>query len=528
MRLFSVALLFTLAASQLAPSSGLIRGIVIKAGTSIRQPLQTARLELSGGASPLVVRTNGTGEFAFPNLAPGQYTLTVTCDGFIRRQFPKPIVLGRGQAASNIVFELDPAPTAAGWVLDLLGDPIADVMVEALRRTYDVRGNPRWTRVATGLTNDRGEYRVFWLDPGDYFFYARSPQPDANDASPQNPVAPTYFPGVTTPEEAKSLRLDIGREVRVDFRLNHAAVWSVNGHTMLETSGHPVAASVTLVPPAEDPSFSRYHAQSAAAGSSPGEFDMEGVTPGSYILIAKSGSGAQELTAIKRIEIRAVQVAPRAGFSATLALSPPTAIGGRFFLESRETADLRRASVSLTSVDPDLPSPRPASPQLDGQFLLSGVLQGSYVLDVSNLPQDMYLKAARFGDDDVLEKPLALGQRQGTTPLQILIASDGGHVQVAAYNAKSQLHPGASVVLVPDAPRRHRREQYRVATSGDDGLATFRGIPPGNYKLFAWEDLEPNAYLNAAYLEVYESSGVPMKIGSADNPPISVRVIPKE
>jgi hypothetical protein len=294
---------------------------------------------------------------------------------------------------------------------------------------------------------------------------------------------------------------------------------------MMETNGRAVAASVTLAPPAEDPSFSRYHAQSSAAGSFPGQFDMEGVAPGSYILIAKSGSGDQEMTAFKRIEIRA---APSHGvYSTTLALKSPASIGVRFFLESRETVDLRRAAVSLTSVDPDLPSPRNALTQPDGQLVLNSVVDGSYVVDVSNLPQDMYLKAARFGDDDVLEKPLTLEKRL-PTPLQILLASDGGRVQVAAYNAKGQLRPGASVVLVPDAARRHRREQYRVVTSGDDGLATLRGIPPGTYKLFAWEDLEPNAYLNSIFLEGYESSGVPLKVASGDNPPISVRTIPKE
>jgi hypothetical protein len=515
--------------SQLAPPYGSIRGIVIKSGTSIRQPLQNARLELEGPASPLVVRTNGSGEFVFPNLAPGQYTLIVTCDGFVRQQSPKPIVLGRGQAPSNIVFEMDPAPTAAGWVLDLNGEPIDGVMVEALRRTYDLRGNPRWARVASGLTNDRGEYRVFWLDPGDYLFYARSPIPDANEADPLNPVAPTYSPGVNTPEEAKPLRLDIGREIRVDFRLSHAAVWSVNGHTMNDLTGHPVSASITLVPPAEDPNFSRYHARSTAAGSSPGQFDMAGVVPGSYILMAKSGSGDQEITAFKRIEIRAVQAAPRGGFSAMLALNPPASIGGRFFLESRETVDLRRVTVSFTSVDPDLPSPPMALTQADGQFVLNGVLQGAYVLDISNLPQDAYMKAARFGDDDVLENPLTLGKRSpGTTPLQVLLASDGGRIQAGAYNAKGKVHPNAHVVLVPDAARRHRREQYRVAISGEDGQAILRGIPPGNYKLFAWEDLEPNAYLNSAFLEPYESAGLPVKISSGYNPPIPVRVIAKD
>jgi hypothetical protein len=498
---------------------------VIKSGTAIRQPLLNARVELTGGASPLVVRTNGNGEFVFPNLAPGQYTLTVTCDGFIRRQSSKPIVLVRGRPPANLVFELDPAPTVSGWVLDLNGEPITNVMVEALRRTYDVRGNPRLTRMATGLTDDRGEYRIFWLDPGEYFFYAMTPSPETGDATPPNPVAPTYFPGVNTPEEAKPLRLDIGREIRVDFRLRHAATWSVNGHTMDGITGRPVAASVTLVPPAVDPSFSRYHTQSAAAGSFPGQFEMEGVVPGSYILMARSGAGEQEMIAFQRIEIRALP--SRGGYSATLGLSPPVSIGGRFFLESRETADLRRVTVSLTSVDPDLPSPRATLPQPDGQFVLSGVVQGSYVVDVSNLPQDTYMKAARYGDDDVLEQPLT-PKRPVTIPLQVLLAYDGGRIQAAAYNAKGELQPDAHFVLVPDGARRHRREQYRVGSSGDDGQAVFRGIPPGNYKLFAWEDLEPNAYLNAAFLEAYESSGFPVKISSGDNPSISVRMIPKE
>jgi hypothetical protein len=56
----------------------------------------------------------------------------------------------------------------------------------------------------------------------------------------------------------------------------------------------------------------------------------------------------------------------------------------------------------------------------------------------------------------------------------------------------------------------------------------FRGVPPGSYRLFAWEGQEPNAYLNADYLEAYEAFGVPVNIASGDNPPVSPRLIPKE
>src|SRR5215831_291445 len=99
-----VRLVAILVASQLAPAPEIIRGAVIEAGTAIRQPLQDARLELSGSRSTLVARTDGNGRFTFSNLAPGRYRLTVTCDGFIRQEVPEPITLEGGKQPADIVF----------------------------------------------------------------------------------------------------------------------------------------------------------------------------------------------------------------------------------------------------------------------------------------------------------------------------------------------------------------------------------------------------------------------------------------
>jgi len=154
----SAGLVVALAALQLTPEPGTIAGTVIKAGTAIQQPLGDVRLVLTGGrGAPVVTRTDLNGSFVFPDFSPGVYQLAVTCDGFIRQEYRNKIVVGSGQQAGNVLFELDPAPTAAGWVLDSFGEPIANVMVEALGRSYDVRGNPRLARAATALTDDRGE-----------------------------------------------------------------------------------------------------------------------------------------------------------------------------------------------------------------------------------------------------------------------------------------------------------------------------------------------------------------------------------
>jgi len=398
-------------------------------------------------------------------------------------------------------------------------------MVEALRRSYDVRGNPRMTRVATAVTDDRGEYRIFWLDPGEYFFYAGATVSD-DPEKPAGAFTTTYYPDVSSPEEAQSLRLEIGREIRVDFRLRRAALWTVRGQTMIAMTGRSLGASISLTPPAEDPALSRFRAQSPPDGRFPGEFSIGNIGPGSYIVTAKGRFNGQELMTYERMMLRSLPYSPvpLRPYEVTLRLNPPLSVNGRLFVEGGEPLDLR-ATVTLTSIDPDLPSPRSVKTRMDGRFMLNEVVAGSYVVDLASLPEDFYLKAARFADEDILDKPIVVEYRNAGNPLQILVGMDGGHLPVAAYDANGTLHPGAQFVLVPDAARRARREQYRVATAGEDGQTILRGIPPGNYKLFAWEELEENAYLNSDYLRPYETLGIPATITSGDNAAISTRVI---
>jgi hypothetical protein len=206
----------------------------------------------------------------------------------------------------------------------------------------------------------------------------------------------------------------------------------------------------------------------------------------------------------------------------------PHSVKGQLYVESREPVDLREASIGLISADPDLPSPRSVSPRADGQFALNGALPGSYILDITNLPGDLYLKAARFGAKDIFQEPVTFDSKALVDTLQVLLGADGGRLQAAAYNAKGELHPDAQLVLVPDVTRRNRRDQYRLVSSDDDGRAMFRGIPPGRYKLFAFETLEPNAYLNGDFIRVYDGFGVPLNISSGDNPPVSLRLIAKD
>src|SRR5262249_17327554 len=86
-----------------------------------------------------------------------------------------PITLSPGQRLTNIVLQLMPAGTITGRVFDRDGEPLANVNVEALKYSYQ-EGQRVMNVVQTARTNDLGEYRLFWLQPGNYFVSATPPE----------------------------------------------------------------------------------------------------------------------------------------------------------------------------------------------------------------------------------------------------------------------------------------------------------------------------------------------------------------
>ena len=80
------------------------------------------------------------------------------------------------------------------------------------------------------------------------------------------------------------------------------------------------------------------------------------------------------------------------------------------------------------------------------------------------------------------------------------MGTDGGRVIGTVADASGKPFAGAQVVLAPKGDRRNRPDQYRVSSSDEDGAFDLRGIPPGDYQLFAFEDIEDRAWLNSEFI----------------------------
>jgi hypothetical protein len=188
-------------------------------------------------------------------------------------------------------------------------------------------------------------------------------------------------------------------------------------------------------------------------------------------------------------------------------------------------------NTSLNGVPANIPGifrPRPGDVSGDGAFTIPNVRVGEYRVSVDGMPSGYYLKEARIGPNDVLNRPFqftAGGADQNT--IEIVLGTGAPSVSGTATNERLDAIPGALVVLVPERLR-DRLDLYKTATADANGRFTISSVAPGDYKIFAWEALEPNAFFDPELLKQVDSRGKSVHLGELSAPTADVRVIPAE
>src|SRR5262249_52986431 len=80
--------------------------------------------------------------------------------------------LAAGQRMSGTVLAMTPTGSISGRVYDADGEPLAKAQVQVMRPIYK-DGQRALTIVEIVASDDRGEYRLFWLPPGRYYVAAK-------------------------------------------------------------------------------------------------------------------------------------------------------------------------------------------------------------------------------------------------------------------------------------------------------------------------------------------------------------------
>ena len=215
-----------------------------------------------------------------------------------------------------------------------------------------------------------------------------------------------------------------------------------------------------------------------------------------------------------------------------LIITPPVSLQGRFSVDGLALAAvpaLDRVRVQLVqSLDTTafLPNASSSSSAVstDGTLKMDALLPGDYRLTVSNMPPGYFLKSARLDQSEGMDQLLhvtasPLGQ------LEVVLSPNGGQIEGTVLNDKQQPLNGIQVVLIPEQ-RRTRFDLYSTSRSDQAGRFTMKGIPPGDYKLFAWEAIEPFTYFDSEFMRVNEAKGKLVHVSESSAQNVEVRSIP--
>jgi len=141
------------------------------------------------------------------------------------------------------------------------------------------------------------------------------------------------------------------------------------------------------------------------------------------------------------------------------------------------------------------------------------------------MPRNGYVKSARYGAVDLMNDGLRL-DRQPTGPLEIFVATDTGTADGVVQNDKQEPSVNVTVVFVPEGTRRNRLDLYRTASTDAMGHVHVEGVPPGDYRVFAWEDVENGAWQDPDFIRRFEDQSKSVRINENSTTRVELRVIP--
>jgi hypothetical protein len=163
-----------------------------------------------------------------------------------------------------------------------------------------------------------------------------------------------------------------------------------------------------------------------------------------------------------------------------------------------------------------------------GEYVLPGVSTGTYRLKfLTGELENSYVADIRQNGRSVFDDGFSVGDTP-PEPVEIVIGRSPGRVEGVVRDARGNLVAHPTVALVPSQPHRRNPDLYRQGPADLSGKFTMTGVPPGAYKVFAWENPpygEP--WQNADYIATYEVSGAPVQIEPNSVTSVQLTVIPK-
>jgi hypothetical protein len=142
-------------------------------------------------------------------------------------------------------------------------------------------------------------------------------------------------------------------------------------------------------------------------------------------------------------------------------------------------------------------------------------------LAISKLPEGCYVESLKYGGKEV---PVSGIEYANGAEMEITIGSDGAGVEGKALDKDDKAWDGAVVALIPA----DGKGAVRSSKSGPGGAFQITGVPPGEYKLLAWDDAGQDDLENPDFVKRFESQATAVELAAGGAASASIRVIAQE
>jgi hypothetical protein len=249
-----------------------------------------------------------------------------------------------------------------------------------------------------------------------------------------------------------------------------------------------------------------------------GSFEMRSVAPGSYVLVVRSATEiTSSIAAPVPVEVGETQIE-----GVEVSLGTGGTVSGRMTISPAAPAGAKNPSIRLAPADFPTVDALSATAGDDGRFAIKGLFPARYRLSVEDLPEGGYVKSVKLGGRPVDESGMELS---GGADLEITVSREGAQVDGVVSGPEDKPAAGAVVAFIPESGR---ESWYRSATADHDGSFRLKGVPPGTYKVLAWEDIEPGAHRDPEFVKPFEAQSQSVTLQENGRTKLNLKAIPAE
>jgi protocatechuate 3,4-dioxygenase beta subunit len=515
-----------------AASKASIKGKVLDAGTGT--PVKDATLLLARDNSTgsfASTKSNEEGDFTFKDIDAGSYAIIGQHPRYAMQTYGSRsglmgatmLTLVAGQEMKDIVFKLLPNGVVSGKVLDPDGEPVAKVMVAAMRGIYQ-HGKRDYVPLSTAVTNDLGEYRLSNLAPGRYIISALPLEPGAGpkpaEGEPETALVQSYYPNAPDPASAAPVDLAAGADSSgIDIRLGKARSVSVKGKVVGDVKEQNV--TIRLVPKTGGLLASLLGPRSQVKRPE-GTFEIKNVTRGSYTLRAGDQTGMKLLGLGVPLEIGDKPVE-----GVVMELGTNADLAGIVTIEGTDAkpvngVPLKGARVYLDAMSGFNAMPPNATLAEEGTFTLKELPPEKYMLRLVSGPENAYVESVRLAGQTMGEQGLDMAGGRGR--LEVKLRLGAAEVAGVVHNKDDEPMPGVMVVLLPD---NGQYLLYQPTFTDQNGTFRLKSVTPGEYKILAWEDVEPGIYTDPEFVKPFLGRAERVSLKDNDHKSVTLKSIPK-